>query len=182
MTSLLFYYQTQRADIIAARAEDTAGTQFVDGRGQAFADQFGATACFTRGFAPHFVGITFVPEKDQKPKDPELWTKRTPTEMLQRPRKSVSKTLEKRLQWLQKEWDEAWPAEIATVRDSKVLQVLDVPAERILAENLTLSCFQRTVGGVTTTYFITNFAINGLDEIKASEMMVASHIPEGGPL
>lgn len=167
------YYRTDRADVRAARALDMSGNAYVEGRGQAFADKHGATAMFTRGFAPHFAGITFHGE--QKPKDPELWTKRTADAVLCRPRdKAVDKRHQQRSWELRRDWnvDMQQLEDIMKPRESAVLTLLGVTPDQIVGDH-SLTYFDRG----TFAYIASTLPIEGVEEIVASVFIAAAAVP-----
>lgn len=125
------YYKTSEPAVLQARAADNKATDFIMGLGQAFADRFSAVAMFSRGFAPTFAGVGFT---DVRPcKEPALWTKRSGTSLLQRPKDSgVPQKHRAASEALRLEWRTYFPQELTQPRKSELLAVLGFEDQTLL--------------------------------------------------
>jgi hypothetical protein len=165
MTTYLIYYKTQDADLLAARARDKSKAAYVEGRGQAFADRFGATALFTRGFSPQFAGFTF---HHKEPAQPQLWTKRSPTNFVQSLKdgmKSVPQHMRQELVKMRRDWLANWPADVVQPWEAQTLGMLGLTDEKLQGQNLHYHLWK------DTAWFASTLPLqgHGLTEILATE-------------
>jgi hypothetical protein len=172
---ILYYYSTTRADIRDARAADLVRCNWIEGRGQAFADRFGAIALFTSGFNPVFAGIRYTHEKPCPQRTRPFWDVKKPQDVWVPKTKGVNGPDKTAYREMCQEFMREYPKDETKAWESSLLAALGVSEKIIRTDAFGGILHYKDVSGVA--YLKSSCAMPGLDEMTASAFVAATTLP-----